>query len=120
MKGGTNHWMTRILLIEEDAAMRALIHEWLNAAGYEVQAQAPQLVIASVAHLRGPGAMHLQQLRNSFPMLPLLVLSGQLGHSLPHDSETAQSLGVSALLAKPFARSELLAAIAKALGHGRP
>jgi len=48
----------------------------------------------------------------------VLVLSGQLGHSLHHQSETAMSLGVSALLAKPFTQTEFLEAVAKALHHG--
>jgi DNA-binding response OmpR family regulator len=118
--------MARILVIEEDAAMRALVHEWLESAGYQVDccdapripfAHAPRLIIASLMNLRGPGATQLQQLRSSFPDLAVVVLCGQLGHSLWHDSETAKSLGVSALIAKPFARSELLAAVLEALRH---
>jgi len=122
----TNRTMTRILVIEEDAAIRALVGEWLESAGYGVDVSypvrsgtgsSPSLVVVSMMNPRGPGAIELQSLRARYARTPLIVLSAQLGHSLSNQSETARSLGVSALLAKPFSSAELLDAVAKALDH---
>jgi DNA-binding response OmpR family regulator len=119
--------MTRIVVIEEDLAIQALVCEWLDSAGYGVEVHTlasiprtptPSLIVASMINLRGPGAFQLQDLLAGFPGVPVVVLSGQLGHSLSSRSETSMLLGVSALLAKPFSCAELLNAIATALGHG--
>lgn len=126
--------MLNILVIEEDPAIRALVQEWLDAAGYAVDAvhavheagwahtpvpSTPSLVVASMMNLRGPGAVELQRLQGHFPQVPVVVLCAQLGHSLATGSETAMSLGVSALLAKPFTRAELLRAVEDAVAYGR-
>ncbi|MDB5847560.1 MAG: response regulator [Rhodoferax sp.] len=119
--------MKRILVIEGDAAMRALVQEWLSAAGHAIELcdlentvaqHRPSVIVASMINLRGPGAIELQHLRGKYPNVPVVVLSGQLAHSLATGSETAMSLGVSALLAKPFTRAELLGAVAAALLYG--
>jgi DNA-binding response OmpR family regulator len=119
--------MTRIVVIEDDLAIQALVCEWLVAAGYAVEVASlasissqptPTLIVASMMNLRGPGAFELQNLRSGFPNVPVVVLCGQLGHSHSNRSETSILLGVSGLLAKPFSRQELLEAVAGALGHG--
>lgn len=116
--------MTKIVVIEEDLAMQALLLEWLDSAGYVVEscdlAHIPTktaLIVASVMNLRGLGAIELKALRRRFPGIPVVALSGQLGRSLSRRSETAMSLGVDALLAKPLSSTELLDAVSKALGH---
>ncbi len=120
--------MVKILVIEEDPAIRALVQEWLVAAGYMVDvgglnpvqaAHMPSLVLASMMNLRGPGAIELQRLRSKFPQVPVVVMCAQLGHSFAYDSETVVSLGVRALLAKPFSQAELLRAVEEAVAHGR-
>jgi CheY-like chemotaxis protein len=117
-----------IVVIEEDAAMRALILEWLKDAGHEVReldtasAEADagsggaDIVVANIRNLRVDGAEEVRRLQSIFPRARVIGLSTQLGRSLPEDSELARALGTSALLAKPFERGELLAVVAVAAG----
>ena len=120
--------MLKVVLIEEDVAMQALIAEWLTQAGYGVEvsrggAATPltgvALVIADLPKLREGDAPHVRTLRARYPGAPVIGLSAQLARSLPGSSERAQVLGVAALLSKPCTSSELLAAVAAAVGPAR-
>jgi DNA-binding response OmpR family regulator len=110
-------FMLKIVLIEEDAAMRALIAEWLTQAGYGVEAlrSAPaapatdaDLLIVDLPNLRAGEA---PDIRACYPGVPVIGLSAQLARSMPASSERAKSLGVVALLSKPCTVGELLAAV---------
>jgi DNA-binding response OmpR family regulator len=117
-----------IIVIEEDAAMRALILEWLKDDGYEARALdtasagadagigGADVVVANIRNLRVDGAEEVRRLRAIFPRATVIGLSTQLRTSLPEDSELVRSLGISALLAKPFERGELLAVVARTRG----
>lgn len=120
--------MLKVVLIEEDIAMQALIAEWLTQAGYRVEvsrggAATPltgvALVIADLPKLREGDAPHVRALRARYPGAPVIGLSAQLARSLPGSSDRAQVLGVAALLSKPCTSSELLAAVAAAVGPAR-
>jgi DNA-binding response OmpR family regulator len=120
--------MLKVVLIEEDIAMQALIAEWLTQAGYGVEvsrggAATPlagvDLVIADLPKLREGDAPHVRALRASYPGAPVIGLSAQLARSLPGSSGRAQALGVAVLLSKPCTSSELLAAVAAAVGPAR-
>jgi DNA-binding response OmpR family regulator len=118
----------RVVVIEEDAAMRALIFEWLADAGHEVRGLetasvgtdvgigGADVVVANIRNLRADGLGQVQRVRTIFPGSPVIGLSTQLARSLWGDSELVRSLGASALLAKPFGPSELLAVVARAAG----
>ena len=119
--------MSKIMVIEEDSAMRMLISEWLAGEGHEVRSPrrhdpAPddqvELVILDLPHPRAPGpgtAAALQAVHAAYPHASVIGISTRLGRSLGRDSDIAQSLGVSRLLAKPCSREELLGAVAAAL-----
>ncbi len=115
--------MLKVVLIEEDVAMQALIAEWLTQAGYRVEAlrsgaatpvAGVDLVIADVPRLREGDALQVHALRASYPGAPVIGLSAQLARSLPGSSDRAQALGVAALLSKPCTAGELLAAVVDA------
>lgn len=117
--------MLKVVLIEEDVAMQALIAEWLTQAGYRVEASrggaatplaGVDLVVADLPKLREGDALHVRALRASYPGAPVIGLSAQLARSLPGSSDRAQALGVAALLSKPCSAGELLAAVADAIG----
>ena len=121
-------FMLKIVLIEEDIAMQALIAEWLTQAGYQVEAArrpaaAPlagvALVIADLPKLREGDAPQARVLRASYPGAAVIGLSAQMARSLASGSDRAKSLGVAALLSKPCTSSELLAAVAGAIGSAR-
>jgi DNA-binding response OmpR family regulator len=120
--------MLKIAVIDEDAAMRALMGEWLTEEGHEVLAlpsvaAAPygrsasddcRLVILDLVHLRAGSVQAVCHARERFPAAALLGMSTQLGRSLGMDSDGARELGLVGLLAKPCSRDELMAAVAAA------
>ena len=112
--GGTE----RVLLVDDDARVRALLSRALQRAGYEVQvaasgtealtcfARAPcQLVIADVVMPDLGGYALLARLREQAPTLPVLLMTGYAAEPPPRD---VAQLGQVEVLAKPFSVPELL------------
>lgn len=112
--GGTE----RVLLVDDDARVRALLSRALQRAGYEVQvaatgaealtcfARAPcQLVIADVVMPDLGGYALLARLREQAPALPVLLMTGYAAEPPPRD---VAQLGQVEVLAKPFSVPELL------------
>jgi len=118
--------MATIVVVEQDMAVRALLGEWLAAAGHAVEAfgrleparpalAAADLLIVAMPSPRLPRIDLLAAVRARHPRLPAIGLSASLGRSLPGDSAPARARGLASLLAKPFERGELLGAVAAAL-----
>ena len=114
--------MGTIVVIDDDVAMRTLICEWLAAEGYPVRGLAAadggdaDLVIVNLLNLRALGPQAVCEVRANSPRSVLIGMSTQLARSLESDSSLARSLGVGRLMAKPFARDELLTAVAATIG----
>lgn len=123
--------MSKIMVIEEDSAMRMLISEWLAGEGHEVRSlprhdAAPDLapdatvglVVLDLPHPRsrsGDTARALQAVRTACPRAAVIGISTQLARSLGPDSDVTRALGVNLLLSKPCTRDELLGAVAATL-----
>jgi DNA-binding response OmpR family regulator len=117
--------MRDIVIIEEDRLMRGLLAEWLSAEGYSVRAAAPgdpsahdgaDLVIVDVFMPRHEGAARLRAIKAAHPETPLIAISGQFRPGLVGSSTTATALGVRQVIAKPFSRCDLLAAVRSVVG----
>ena len=117
--------MSSIVIIEEDKLMRGLLMEWLSAEGYSVRAAAPgtpqgpnkaDLVIVDVYMPRHEGAKTLRAVKAAYPEAPLIAISGQFRSGLVGSSTAADALGVQQVVAKPFTRRDLLAAVENVLG----
>lgn len=120
--------MSGIVIIEEDALMRGLLVEWLSAEGYPVRTRAPgqapvpdkaDLVIVDVYRPRHEGARRLDEVRAAHPEAALIAISGQFRPGLAGSGATADTLGVRKVIAKPFSRSDLLAAVRHLIGPAR-
>jgi CheY-like chemotaxis protein len=121
--------MLKVVVIEEDVAMRALIGEWLGE-GYDVRALSSvdasrggpepcaDLVILDLVNLRSQGVKAIGAVRLRFPAAKVIGMSTQAGRSLGANSETLRGLGLVRLLAKPCEREELLEALAAASAVG--
>lgn len=114
--------MFTIVVIEEDAAMRALILEWLAGEGRRVLGLAAlppgglthaeaDIVVADIPNLRSDAPRTVCKAHQRYPSATLIGVSTQLQCSLPGDSELARTLGVRCLIPKPCERDELVGAV---------
>ena len=115
--------MARIIVVEEDPLIRALLVEWLSAEGYRVDASNradsladddADLVIVDVFMPRRGGSARLRDLRQAYPRTPLIAISGQFTSAL-NGSSTSRELGVHRVIGKPFTRERLLCAVRDAI-----
>ncbi|MBU6460623.1 MAG: sigma 54-interacting transcriptional regulator [Proteobacteria bacterium] len=115
----------RILVVDDDADLRRLLSIRLGALGYEVEtaesgeqalgrlaALSPDLVITDF-RMGGMDGMELfQEIRRSFPGLPVILLTA---HGSIPDAVAATRQGVFGYLAKPFDSDILKEEVEKAL-----
>jgi CheY-like chemotaxis protein len=124
-KGAPDPTTSAIVIIEEDKLMRELLVEWLSAEGYSVRAVAPgaaqvpdkaDLAIVDVYMPRHEGAKRLRAVKAAHPETPLVAISGQFRLGLVGSCTAADALGVRQVIAKPFSRRDLLAAVHSVIG----
>jgi len=114
--------MGRVAIYEPNDLMRALLREWLTAAGYTVRDSVdsdltmPDLAIVSVETPKSESGVLIRGLRHYYPGTPIIALSSRARSGLCSNGAAAQALGVARLLAKPLRRHELLMAVDEAIG----
>jgi DNA-binding NtrC family response regulator len=120
--------MSNVVIIEDDALMRALMTEWLTAAGYRVHAVAgvdgatfppadvvpPAVVIVGVYMPRQLGAERLRSTRKAYPGVPIIAISGQFRAGVDYSGSAAKALGVESVIPKPCEREALLRVVRSA------
>jgi DNA-binding response OmpR family regulator len=109
----------RVLVVERDNLLRALIGEWLAAAG--VQAVYPAAdggatgpdIDAILIDVENPRQAHevLLPWRRAYPGAVIIAASGRFLGTCATGNAVASGLGATKILAKPFTRSELWAAL---------
>lgn len=121
--------MGRIMVVEDDKAVRELLQEILKRAGHEViaarngkeaialyQDTPADLVITNILMPEKEGLETIQEMRRDDPDIKIIAISGggQIG---PADYlEIARRFGARRTFSKPFDRKELLAAVDELLG----
>lgn len=117
--------MADVVIIEEDALMRSLLAEWLTAEGYRVSeavdtdADSParaDLVIVDIHMPRHGGVERLRLARCAYPGIPIIAISTQFRPGVSCTGLAARALGVDGVIAKPFAREELLHSVQSVIG----
>jgi CheY-like chemotaxis protein len=120
--------MARILLVDDDRAIRATVDLLLTRAGHHVVAAADgregiakieagsfDLLIVDIFMPGMDGLETIQQVHRRRPQLPVLVISGLIFRSAssppPDFLSMATKLGAVQSLRKPFRPSELMAAV---------
>ena len=125
--------MPDILVIDDDAIMRDLMADWLEAAGYAARKAGdcragvealdtalPALVISDM-WMPGPcGAEAIRRIRQKHPDMPLIAVSGHFGSGQGCSAQEALGAGAQRALAKPVKRVELLRAVAELIGPPGP
>jgi DNA-binding NtrC family response regulator len=122
--------MARILVIDDEPDMRAILEQILKSAGHEVILAADgregveryctspaDLVITDLYMPNQEGLETIHELRTRFPEVAIIAISGK--HAAVTMLSIAQKFGAIGMLHKPFPADELIAAVAKALG-GKP
>lgn len=116
--------MARILLIDDDDDVRALLRRVLAAHGHTViearngveglklfpSAQA-DLLITDIVMPEKSGLEVLAELRDSHSPFKAIAISGGSLHGDEDGLQRAKALGAAKVLAKPFSREVLMAAV---------
>jgi DNA-binding response OmpR family regulator len=123
--------MPRILIIDDEAALRDVLARLLEREGHEVftagdgvdglrlwREHGAAAVILDIHMPRSDGIETLVQLRAVAPELPVIVISGGDQTRALGLLSDARLLGATRTLAKPFSLSELTAAVNGVLGVG--
>jgi DNA-binding NtrC family response regulator len=118
-----------VLVIDDDAVMRELVADWLEAAGYRVRkaanclaglAQAeqavPGLVVTDMCMPGPSGAAAITKLKEQHPEVRVIAISGHFDSGFGVSAEAALEAGAARALAKPVKRAELIRAVAELLG----
>jgi CheY-like chemotaxis protein len=120
----------RILLVEDDEAVREILRKALVSAGYDVEEasdgaialaayyrQPPDLVITDLVMPEKDGLETIRELRRVNPAVKIIAMSGG-GRTLGPGQlylESARLFGALKILAKPFTSSALLKAVSELL-----
>ncbi len=120
--------MSRVLVVDDDAAIRTVVTQALRRAGHEVAtadtlaaaaralaAGAPDVLVTDVVLPDGNGLDHLRSVAERFPTLPVIVLSAR---NTLATAVRATEVGAYEYLPKPFDLDTLTAAVAGALARG--
>ncbi len=118
-----------ILVVDDDAILRDLVTDWLEAAGYRVRkaehcgcaveqlrSAAPALVISDMFMPGACGIAAIAALKRQHPEVALIALSGYFGSGEGISAEAALSAGADRAFAKPVKRADLLHAVADLIG----
>jgi len=118
----------KILLVDDNDDARVTVARILEMAGHSVvqapnaraasallKEQAPDLVITDIFMPEGDGFEMLNELRDREPKIPVIAMSGGGVQQGLDVLSIAGRLGAKNVLYKPFARRQLLEAIAEAL-----
>ena len=119
---------SRVLIIDDEAQIRDMLHQMLTREGYEVvnapdgkvgmklcREQPVDLIITDIIMPEKDGIEMILELRHDFPRLKIIAISG--GGRLGPDGylEMAQKLGAHRTFFKPFNRREILDAVEELL-----
>lgn len=119
----------QVLVIEDDAVLRELLADWLQAAGYgvatapegatgiaEARAHRPALVVTDINMPGMGGTTVISELKRLYPGLPVIAISAHFRSNHGLEAEEALRLGASLTLAKPFKRREMVDAVTRLAG----
>lgn len=126
----TDEPQARVLVVDDEDDLRSTLERFLTIRGYQVRgardgraalaalATAPADLVVTDLYMPGMDGMEfLMALRTLTPRPRVLVMSG--GGGVDHDMlETAEALGATGTISKPFDLSGLADAVKRALADG--
>jgi CheY-like chemotaxis protein len=121
--------MPTIMLVDDDDEFRTILGESLRRAGYEVREasdgrqglklyreQAADLIITDLIMPEKEGLEMIQEVLRLRPDVKIIAISGGSRDGSSDYLKIAKVFGARRVLAKPFAREEMLNAIKELLG----
>ena len=110
--------MKRVLVVEHDRLLEELIREWLEQGGAQSicagsLTAAPAGIDAILIDVASQQQAHavLKSWRCAYPRAAIVAASGRFSPGDTANDAMASRLGVTRILAKPFTRSDLWAAL---------
>jgi CheY-like chemotaxis protein len=123
--------MGHILIIEDDVEVRELLAIILKRAGHLVteagdgrdgihafRTNPADLIITDLIMPRQEGLETIVQLRQEFPNLKIIAISGGNPGGKDNYLQAARLCGASKIFRKPFENSEIIAAVEELLANG--
>jgi DNA-binding response OmpR family regulator len=120
----------RVLVIDDDDALREVISDSLESQGYEVtqaingrkgvdflDGTPVDLVITDIIMPEQEGVETILEIRKRFPDLKIIAMSGGTRFGTMDYLEVAEKLGAADTLVKPFRQHQLLSVVRSALGQ---
>ena len=121
--------MARIIVIEDEPAIRRLVSRILSRSGHEIReagngrdgvqlhrSDPADLVITDLFMPEQDGIETIQQIREFAPATPILAMSGGGARGGTDCLADAELLGAQGVLSKPFSPDDLERAVATLLG----
>ena len=121
--------MGKILVIDDEDQIRAMLRQALESSGHEVleaingkegvriyQEQPADLVITDILMPEKEGIETIMVLKQAHPGMPILAISGGGRSGAMDFLDMARALGADEALQKPFRRAELLEAVNRLIG----
>lgn len=125
--------MARIMIVEDDSAVRRLVRRLLEGEGHTVieepdgrsalrhfAGDPADLVISDVYMPDMDGLELLERLREAFPEVRVIVISGGGRLRTMSVLEDAKGMGAARVIAKPFSPEEFRSAVREVLSASRP
>jgi len=122
--------MARILIVDDEAGIRALLSAILRKAGFEVeeasngtevlrlhQERPFDLIITDIVMPEKEGLEMIRELCRTDPGIKIIAISGSGKDHADHYLQLAEAFGAAQVLAKPFSGQDLLAAVHRVLGE---
>jgi CheY-like chemotaxis protein len=122
--------MSRILIIDDERPVRAVLRQMLEKEGYEVdeamdgavgirllQTCPADLVITDLFMPEKEGIETMMEVRRHFPEVKIIAISGGGRMGKLDLLPMAKSFGAQRILAKPFERKELLQTVREVLAQ---
>jgi DNA-binding response OmpR family regulator len=120
--------MQRILLVDDDAALRKLLRLYLSKMGYAVteaangnealamqQSEPAELVLTDLIMPEKEGLETIPELRKKYPGVKIIAMSGGGRVNASNYLKIAKMMGADHIMAKPFSYKELADALAQVL-----
>ena len=120
--------MARILIIDDEPNMRAMLRRMLHQAGHQVseagngaegidsyERDSPDLVITDILMPKKEGIETIIELHRADPDLPIIAISGGGRSGGTNFLSSAEKLGARHALWKPFRGNQFLSAVSESI-----